>query len=542
VQRVWVSVVSVTPTPGDDVNRVDRAAAARIVAAMNAYWSAESNGQVSIALGGFETSSLSEASCAASTVFAKGPSVAFSGRFADERWRGTSDHLLLLSTEACGSAGLGSVGGDGGVMFSGNGESAELGIPVAVHEFGHNLGFGHAGSSMCRSTDTLDGAPRDFADGGLCSTDDYGDYLDIMGYSLAGSQPHLSSAQRIRNGWMSDFTDLTAASGSVTTTVTPLGGGAGNRAIRVTDPLSGERYYIEYRTPSGADASSTEFTRTLTCTTTGGYSSCSRGSSTGVVRILRELPYPGYSGYERTTVLAVGAVEGDPTTRTTGLSTGARFTSANGGFYVRVNSAGDAAGASVTVRFAAPASTDTTVSGKSTHTFGSKSALTVGVATSDGSTANGTVVFRDGKTVLGRATVTGGRARLALPATLSVGSHAMTASFEPATGDALPSTSAVHRMKVAKTSSTTRVRVTATSGGKATVRVTVASKGAISKGTVRVYAGGKRVAAVKVGAMSKGKVTVKIRAPRAGKATVTARFSGTSTAAASSSSTKVRIR
>lgn len=459
-QRVWVSIVSATATTSDDVNAVTASDAAALVASMNAYWSRESGVAISLALAGVETRSIGASSCDSSSLFSSVPQTAFSGRFASERWRGTADHLLILTTESCGQAGLGSVGGDGGVMLSGDG-TGSLGVPVAIHEFGHTIGFGHAGASMCRSTDTLDGSTADYGDASsLCPTDEYGDYLDIMGYSIDGATPGLSSAQRIRQGWLTDFTNVTSASGSVTATLSPLESGSGDRAIRITDPLSGAVYYIEYRTPTGEDASSTEFRSTESCATTSGWSRCSRGVSGGEVRILRELPYRGYSTYVRTTVIAAGAVDGDPSSRTTGLGTGATFASANGGFYVRVNSAGGAT-ASVTVRFTPPASTTASLSATGSERYGATTTVTARISSADGSTPSGTVAVLDGSKTITTATVSQGSTRVTLPR-LAVGTHSLSVRFTPATGDALASTSARTKVVVAKAKSTVSATVTHT--------------------------------------------------------------------------------
>lgn len=542
-QTVWVSVVSATATTSDDVNSVDAASARALVAQMNSYWSAETGGVITIAFGGVETRSLGLGGCSAASALQAGAAKAFSGRFANEKWRGTADHLLLLTTESCGGAGLGTVGGDGGVMLSGNGTSTGLAVPVAVHEFGHNLGFGHAASTVCR-TDEVDGAVANFGGpASSCPTDEYGDYLDIMGYSLPGSLPHLSSVQRIRAGYLSDFMTVRTSPSSTTVTVTPLDGGAGNRALRVIDPISGERYYVEYRTPTGTDATSTEFTGTQLCSGAGGYAACSRGVSSGEVRVLRELPYPGYSTYVRTTVVAAGAIVGDPASRTTGLTAGATFASANGGFYLRVNSE-DAAGASVTVRFTPPTSTSSSLSASPTEAYGIPVAATVTVATADGSPATGLVSVLDGDAVVGTRAISGGTTTVALQP-LSVGAHALTVNFSPSSGDLLASTSPATKLTITKasTKATIAAKKKLKRGGKA--RVTVRVTGATDPtGLVKVYANGKKVGQARLAASARGIIVVTTsKLKKAGAVTLTASYAGSPTAARSTTEPRaLRIR
>jgi hypothetical protein len=134
-----------------------------------------------------------------------------------------------------------------------------------------------------------------------------------------------------------------------------LSGSGGTQALEIVDPISGDDYYVEYRTDSGLDATSAEFNYGLQCDpAVSGYTICELDSSktTGVIRILRFIPFPSL-GANGTTVMAVGLTAGstDKTKRHTHLDAGDSFTSVDGGFTLRVNSLSPSSGASVTVSF-----------------------------------------------------------------------------------------------------------------------------------------------------------------------------------------------
>lgn len=350
VHTIWISVATITSSTKAAVTVPATEAAARtFVGQLNKYWNRESGGKVSLAFGGFEKRVL-DATCDLDSIYAASPGVAFDGAFKNYKWAGSNKHLLTLSTTACGS-GLGSIGGSGGLLVSGSGSSASLGLPTALHEFGHNLGFSHANASICATT-TYDASTSAFASS--CLTGAYADFLDIMGYTVADSSPHLSSPQRIRSGYMSDFSAL--SSGTTTTTIKPLGsnGSSGVRALQVTDP-DGEVYFVEYRVSDSVDAGSAEFLWPPACDNPfRGYQRCymDTSPSVGGVRILRAMSSTVSTAFE-TRVLAVGslAANGSATKRNTHLDAGESFTDYDDDLTITVNSVDATAGASVTVAF-----------------------------------------------------------------------------------------------------------------------------------------------------------------------------------------------
>jgi hypothetical protein len=366
---VWVSVVSATPQTSDDINAgPTQAAAQSLVAQLSSYWSTQSGGAVTLALAGFETRSLGESSCNPNAALSAEEIGAFGGMFANGAWKGTHQHLLVLSAESCGAASFATVGGKGGEIFSGNGIDASMGVPYLLHEFGHNLGFEHADASICTNTASYDGTAADFSFTSIvCPTREYDDYFDIMGYTVKNATPNLSSPQRILAGWMTNYATITSSTPSTTKTLTALGGSGGTQALKIIDPVSGDVYYVEYRANSGLDATSAEFNYGLQCDPAmSGYTICELDSSktTGAVRILRTIPIVA-TGAIGTTVMATALTAGssDKTKRHTHLNPGDTFTSLDGSFRISVESMSPSSGASISVTFgsATPTPTFTTV-------------------------------------------------------------------------------------------------------------------------------------------------------------------------------------
>ena len=471
VHTLWVSTVSATAATTDDtVASLDRASVDAAVTALHDYWWEESGGRVDVRLGGVEERSLGGTSCDASATLSKVKASAFGGSFASYGWAGTEKHLLVLPREACGTQAFGTIGGDGGEIVSSYGLGQQLGVPVLLHEFGHNLGLGHAGSALCRSTTSFDGAPGDFrstADA-ACPTEEYGDHLDIMGYSVSGARPHLSSPQRMRLGWMPSTVALSTPATSKRVVLPSLDTAAAGRAVDVTDPVSGQHYVLEYRTATGRDRSSAEFAGGAPrCTVVAtGFTKCALDSSaaTGSVRVLRALPQPG--GFATTVALAVGTdAAADPARRDTHLDAGESFTSAGGGFTVAVASLSPQGGAVLDVSLRGPrgavsTSTALTLSTASQTYGGAGATATAVVSRADGTAPAGTVSLVDGSTVLSTVPVgTGGRTTIAVPTTLAAGSHALRASFTPADPALAASSSAPQTLTVAAGATTTSLRV-----------------------------------------------------------------------------------
>ena len=482
VHTIWISVATIsraTTQPAVAVPANETAARA-FVAQLNSYWNRESGGKISLAFGGFETRAL-DSSCNLNAIYSASENAAFSGTFSDSQWAGSYKHLLTLSTKECGT-GLGSVGVDGGLLVSGLGSSASLGLPTVLHEFGHNLGFSHGNASICAAS-TFDASTSTFARS--CATSEYSDYLDIMGYTVRDSVPHLSSPQRIRTGYMGDYSTL--SSGTTTATIKPLGtdGTSGIRALAVTDP-DGETYYVEYRVTDNADANSAEYTGPTTCATyASSYSRCYMDTegSIGGVRILRVSASGAPSSVE-TRLLAIGPLNsgGSATRRDTHLDAGESFTNYDDDLTITVNSVNATTGASVTVAFG-PRPPAPVVSPTPTPT---RTAVTPAPVVTP-----------------------------PVVPTPVVTPLVTTPTTTPTATAPAPAPKIVTKSRTKTTVVLVKKKVSKTARAKAKVRVTYGS-GKAPTGTLAVYANKKKLGSYRLTAKAKGRVTISIPQLRTG--------------------------
>ena len=157
---------------------------------------------------------------------------------------GPGKHLLLYvpSTDTDCSYGLAEVGSGlhaGGYLYV-----RDTPTSLIAHELGHNFGLLHSGRQECQGA----------LETGSCSTQEYGDLYDVMGASWdqVGS---LNAAQSARLGFLpaTQVRSIAASDDNVPVVLSPLSGGTGTRAVRLTSS-AGATYYLEYRTASGQDA------------------------------------------------------------------------------------------------------------------------------------------------------------------------------------------------------------------------------------------------------------------------------------------------
>lgn len=125
------------------------------------------------------------------------------------------------------------------------------GFQTLIHELGHTLGLGHAGSRYCTTANGVRVTLSDFI-GGSCTEHEYGDVYSAMGVGLDAMT--YGSAQLEQLGWNAGKVErLGTTTPTVTKFLTTLENdvAGSTEALRVDD--SGAVLWLEYRTPTGVD-------------------------------------------------------------------------------------------------------------------------------------------------------------------------------------------------------------------------------------------------------------------------------------------------
>ena len=150
--------------------------------------------------------------------------------------------MIFPQNSACGYSGMGQVGAMPSTSWIHN----SMILRTVAHELGHNLGLYHARAIDCGDT-TL---------GSSCTIQEYGDTLDIMGYS--GTVGHYNGFFKERIGWLGSG-NLVNVTSSGSFTLQPSS--ASTSAAKVLKIYKGvdasgkpSYYYIEFRRPLGFDA------------------------------------------------------------------------------------------------------------------------------------------------------------------------------------------------------------------------------------------------------------------------------------------------
>jgi len=153
-------------------------------------------------------------------------------------------YVYLFPTSSCQWSGTATVGGSPSQAWI----NGHLELGVVGHEMGHNFGLEHSHSLVCSGA-TI---------GAGCSTLEYGDGIDIMGWSPSA---HFNAFQKERLGWLNSGVSppITTVLASGDYSIDPYAlPGTSPKALKIlksTDPTTGARtwYYVEYRQAVGFD-------------------------------------------------------------------------------------------------------------------------------------------------------------------------------------------------------------------------------------------------------------------------------------------------
>jgi uncharacterized protein (TIGR03437 family) len=156
---------------------------------------------------------------------------------------------------------LATIGGNPGIVLDRSTPSAIQGQTTAEiitevagalgHELGHNLGFNHAHSIDC-------GPSVAYSPTATCTTIEYGDPFDVMGYGENFSPPsrkptHYNAVHKEFLGWLTPAVISQTGNYSVAPFENPSA--SIPLALKITPEGATDTYYIEYRQPLGFDDS-----------------------------------------------------------------------------------------------------------------------------------------------------------------------------------------------------------------------------------------------------------------------------------------------
>jgi uncharacterized protein with LGFP repeats len=254
-----IKVTLVTAKTSDktdaDVAAIDVTKAKAAVTSAGDYWRTISDGKLSIVLGDVKLGFVTAASSGDNF------DVILDTITKELGWKADPGQALVVFIPRSDVV-VYSVGGNLGAGWSSGPTTGRIVMPltssftspVLAHEFGHVFGLEHANSLDC-SNGRADTAVSAWSIGNTeCYAREYGDGTDLMGVSQY-SQPYINSVLYDYGSFGSgdEIRDLGTLQGSQTVTLLPWASNSPARAVKFTDPGSGEVYYVQLRLPVGYD-------------------------------------------------------------------------------------------------------------------------------------------------------------------------------------------------------------------------------------------------------------------------------------------------
>ncbi|MHA7276505.1 S-layer homology domain-containing protein [Arthrobacter sp. Hz1] len=246
-----IKVKLVTVKLADNANEISMANAVNAVNVSNNYWKSMSNNRLSLSV----TSQVAGHQSKARSNWSYNDIM--NQVTSELRWTYSPYTALVVFIPSA------LPGGILGYGWSSNGTSGRILMPqisnfttnVVTHEFGHVLGLMHADALQCGSGASDTGVTNGQFTDSTCYIREYADTMDLMGSAQWFQTPVISSSfwDYGKFGRGDEIRNVGVASGRKSYTLKPWAGTASNRAVKFTDPKSGEVYYLELRAPVGYD-------------------------------------------------------------------------------------------------------------------------------------------------------------------------------------------------------------------------------------------------------------------------------------------------
>jgi hypothetical protein len=201
-----------------------------------AYWRAQSGGQISVTASTRDWARIADpGSCDTATLYNR--ALAANGMAAPTS---RYEHVMVYFPERADCDGWAGQAEIGRSALWDNGVAV---VDVPAHEFGHNLGLGHAQAAICTRSGVR------VALSSTCQVLEYRDYADVMGLAMQRVTGNLNAGLADRLGLLRSVT--VAAGTRATVTLAPMGQVDAVRAVKIR--VSAGWVYVEYRPATGND-------------------------------------------------------------------------------------------------------------------------------------------------------------------------------------------------------------------------------------------------------------------------------------------------